>query len=491
MNPPPGGFDPAVGGPRTSSGDGFFNSIRRIGLVRTDDRWVGGVAGGLAQRLGWDPLLVRGLLFLSFFLTGLGLVAYAIGWALLPEQKDGRIHIQQAIRGDFDIALVGAIVAFIGGWANISGPFNWWRFAGWDGWGWIAGLFWFAAWTVAIVLLVRYLVRRHREGNFRGAPSPYPVPGSPVPPVPPAAAPTHPYVYPSTYDAAAHAQQAAANAQQAAANAQLRAQEAAARAQERTAQRAAERANRAAERAQYRAQRAGVATVGVVVGLILLTGALLLAAGRADFRFPAPLDGSYQAGLLWLGISLTVVGAAIVVTGIRGRRTGWLGVFAIVGLVAAVPWSIGSATLDDDRGPVNVAFENWPDFDNAVSVQSGTTRPTSLADAEDGFRVRFGDPTIDLTGLDFTDLADDGTLTVPVQLQAGDVTIVVPAEVAVTADVRLLAGSINWQVDGADRTYARIGNRILSLGADSGGRDGPGLHLLVSAGAGNVTIKEN
>lgn len=70
--------------------DDFFGKIRRTGLVRSQDRWVGGVAGGIAQRMGWDPLLVRGVLFVSAFLTGLGFVLYGLGWALLPEESDGR-----------------------------------------------------------------------------------------------------------------------------------------------------------------------------------------------------------------------------------------------------------------------------------------------------------------------------------------------------------------------------------------------------------------
>src|SRR5690606_33018530 len=64
--------DPAADG-RRPAGSGFFDSIRRSGLYRADQRWVGGVAAGIAGRLGWDPLLVRGLLILSFFLGGIGM----------------------------------------------------------------------------------------------------------------------------------------------------------------------------------------------------------------------------------------------------------------------------------------------------------------------------------------------------------------------------------------------------------------------------------
>ncbi len=52
-----------------------------------DDRIVGGVAGGLAAYFGIDPLLIRILFFISVFLGGSGLIAYAILWAIMPEAK--------------------------------------------------------------------------------------------------------------------------------------------------------------------------------------------------------------------------------------------------------------------------------------------------------------------------------------------------------------------------------------------------------------------
>ncbi|HZL02177.1 MAG TPA: PspC domain-containing protein, partial [Cellulomonas sp.] len=128
--------------------DGFFAGIRRSGLFRSDDRWIGGVAGGLARRFGIDPLLVRGIFAVSFLLGGLGLVAYGVGWALLPEQRDGRIHLEETIRGRFDVALLGAIAIVIIGLSR--GDHLWW---GGSGVRWIGGFFWFAA-IIAIIVLI-------------------------------------------------------------------------------------------------------------------------------------------------------------------------------------------------------------------------------------------------------------------------------------------------------------------------------------------------
>lgn len=98
-SPGPGpGYDAGSGssGPSAGSTDhiaSFFASVRRTGLTRTPDRWIGGVASGLALRLGVDALLVRAAFGVLALVSGAGLVLYALAWALLPEQSDGRIHL--------------------------------------------------------------------------------------------------------------------------------------------------------------------------------------------------------------------------------------------------------------------------------------------------------------------------------------------------------------------------------------------------------------
>ncbi|ACZ29747.1 phage shock protein C, PspC [Xylanimonas cellulosilytica DSM 15894] len=529
---PPGTppYTPYGGDPNRAPGSGsdrFFDSIRRTGLARSEDRWVGGVAGGLAERLGWDPLLVRGLLFLSFFLTGIGLVAYAVGWALLPERRDGRIHLQQAGRGDFDIALLGAAVALLAGLSNADGV-GWWR-GGWGGWGWIISLFWIAVWVTLAWLLVRYLRDRRQNRPAPGptyptgpgyptqsgtdaasfaAPSTSPAEGvsSPVPPTTPmrpttpAASFTAPVlpVPPAPYgDPRAQAAQAKAEASRAAAQAKadaarIRAQAAREEAQARSFEAKQRAEARAAERASRPVTKsAGAGTVGVVFGLMLVAGALLAAADRGGFRFPAPFDGTYDAALLWVGASLVIIGAAIVISGVRGRSSGWLGFLAIVGLVVALPWSVtvGDADLRDIR--ITRGFESWTGVGNGIDVSEGTVAPRSVAEAERGFRAQFGDPTIDLSGLDLSAATGDDPVEVPIQLTAGDLTVVVPRDVAVEAEVRLLAGQVVWRVDDGERTINRVGGSTVHLRSDQATDGDAVLRLLVSAGAGNVTVEED
>ena len=75
MTPPPEGPTPSpTPGPKR--------------LVRSrDDRWFGGVCGGVAKYLGVDSNLVRLIVVLGTIL-GFGslAVAYVVAWILMPEE---------------------------------------------------------------------------------------------------------------------------------------------------------------------------------------------------------------------------------------------------------------------------------------------------------------------------------------------------------------------------------------------------------------------
>ena len=105
-------------GPSDPSGDyqqrpprnRFFESMRGSGWYRAQPRVIGGVCSGVAAHTGWDMSLVRVLTVLAAFFIPLVPLAYALGWLLLPEAQDGRIHLEEALEGRFDIAVVGGIV---------------------------------------------------------------------------------------------------------------------------------------------------------------------------------------------------------------------------------------------------------------------------------------------------------------------------------------------------------------------------------------------
>ena len=172
--PPPGAPGEA---PRRPSGtDGFFDAVRRVGIYRSDDRWIGGVASGVAERFGIDPLVVRGLLFVTFFLSGAGLVLYGAAWALLPERRDGRIHLQEAFRGNVDVALLGAAAFVVVGFSWGGGWWSWWDALHL---GWLTGLFWVAAFVTVAVVAVSALTQRGPRGGQGTPPHAPPWPGGP------------------------------------------------------------------------------------------------------------------------------------------------------------------------------------------------------------------------------------------------------------------------------------------------------------------------
>ena len=115
------GYQGAPGTYGQSGMDRFFNSIRAMNLYRAQPRVLGGVCSGISQRYGIDMTLMR-ILFIVAALLGFGGFLYALAWAFLPEVEDGRIHLEQALHGDFTGGLAGAIVLalFSGAPASIS-----------------------------------------------------------------------------------------------------------------------------------------------------------------------------------------------------------------------------------------------------------------------------------------------------------------------------------------------------------------------------------
>lgn len=53
-------------------------------LTKSRDRWLAGVAGGVAEYLDLDLVLVRMLFLVSLFLGGTGLLIYVILWIVMP-----------------------------------------------------------------------------------------------------------------------------------------------------------------------------------------------------------------------------------------------------------------------------------------------------------------------------------------------------------------------------------------------------------------------
>lgn len=112
--------EPAPPGPRVTR-----EEAKDLGRIRRSvvDRKIAGVAGGLARHFDIDPLLVRVALVLLAIFGGGGLLAYAAGWLLIPEEgsDEGVIRVDHRTRTVL-LAVTGAVAALslvgdsFGGW---------------------------------------------------------------------------------------------------------------------------------------------------------------------------------------------------------------------------------------------------------------------------------------------------------------------------------------------------------------------------------------
>ncbi|MDM7854242.1 PspC domain-containing protein [Cellulomonas alba] len=479
METPP----PAPQQPAAPQQTGFYAGIRRLGLWRSDDHWFGGVAGGIAERLGVDVLIVRGIFVVTVLLGGVGLLAYGIGWMLLPHRRDGRILLEEVISGRFDYAFLGALAFTIVGLSRGGG----WLL-GWpgmpDGLRAVGGLLWLGLFAVVIAVVVAAVAANRsdhaaRQAGPPPASSPWtaPQPPNPAPAAAPWAATSGAPVQPephrdapyasATYPAAAAAGWSASTATAPPPPTPTGYAPAYAAYPSRPAPAPAPVPvpTVATKPRKPRPSGPGVATTGAVVALSLLTLAGLLVANRAgDFRGPIVLTA--------LGVAIVLAGLGIVVSGLRGRTSGVLGFLAIVGLILSVP--LGVAARSD-----------WATGGDHHAVALDVT-PVTRAQAERGWSFAFGDSTVDLTDVPLT----DETLTVPVALGAGNLRIVVPASgAAVDADVRVGAGTITWDVGDGSPVQVSGGHLDRSFSSLSGAETHR-IHLRISAGAGDVVIEQ-
>lgn len=477
--PPPAAHDR---GPAT---DRYFDAIRRTGIVRTDDRWIGGVAGGIARRLGVDPLLVRGLLALSLLVAGAGFIVYAAGWMLLPEERDGRIHAQEMLRGNFDGADIGAGIMLLIGltWDGARvffySPFSWLG-------GWVTGLFWIGAVGAMIALVVMVVSKRSPgprpgqspPGGQAAPPGTPPRPGSATP----AAEPTPPNPYVS--DAVGPADVPGPGAQGTGPAAQWYRQPGPTRAfpaqpaygsaaygpalVTEPPARPEPGAPPSAQATAPRTRGPGSAMVGSVLGVWALALAALLLADRAG-AVDAPL------ALIGIGGLVGLCGLGILVSGLRGRTSGTLGAVAIVALVLAGPTLAWDATRTD-IGQAHQALLGTASF-----------QPTSVATAERGYAFAAGTWTVNLTSLD----ESPELVEVPIAMAAGDLTVIVPSDAAWVATVRMTAGSVALQRAGSLTSEDDVLQRASVLESDAVA-DGaqPTLRVVVDAVAGSITIEE-
>ena len=55
---------------------------------------IGGVCGGIGEYFDIDPIIIRLLVVLIFFMGGAGLIAYIIAWIIIPQKPNDNIESQ-------------------------------------------------------------------------------------------------------------------------------------------------------------------------------------------------------------------------------------------------------------------------------------------------------------------------------------------------------------------------------------------------------------
>ena len=91
------------------------------------NRVLAGVSGGLGEYFGVDPVLFRVLFATSAFFGGVGIIAYLVAWAVIPERGapsaplDGVARWMRQRRVPFGVAIAAAAIV---AWVVL---FSWWR----------------------------------------------------------------------------------------------------------------------------------------------------------------------------------------------------------------------------------------------------------------------------------------------------------------------------------------------------------------------------
>ena len=450
--------------PRTRATTSFFDSVRRTGLVRTDQRWVGGVAGGLAQRLNVDPVLVRCIWAVLCVFSGVGLLLYGIAWALLPEEGDGRIHLQQALHGEAESGLAGAAAAVVAGFVlQHRGVLPVWWYATDDWAGGFSLVFWTlmqVGLTAGIIWLVIVLLRGRRQDPRPGAFAPGPR-VAPARPNPRGAAPRGPsrqWVGPVV------------------------------------------------PRVPGPGRRLSLLALALMLIGLALAGLGLLRAHLTVITAPFAALGAVTAAL----------GAVVTIAALLGRRGGWISGLGVPVMLAAVPALIlGSAippqvlagTTLHPLHPGTVRL-TWADLESTPRTAEGVI-DLGLYGAADIF--------LDLSGAP----ADPGAQRVRLSLGAGRVSVSTAPSVPLVVDTSLGAGTLThrvsdgWTFEGdwsatlrtapwahvytsdgraidtqVHRAHSATGKRFISR-SDAARNGGSALTLELAIGTGEVEVTEN
>ncbi len=405
--------------PQQNAFGGFFDSMRRTGLVRPDEstRSGPGVCAAIAHRLGIDPTLVRvGVIVLTLF-GGFGLLAYGLAWLLFP-QADGHVHAEDMLAGRFTSGGVGALIAIVFGFGGFG---RWW----WEPGGGFGAIIAVLS-ILGVGALVFWAVQQSRQGGASGEVADA---DGPVPMAAPMAAPTATATVPLT-KGGPRVELTKPDLQRPATSPAPQ----------------APRPQRPVVLPPPRRRPAGPALTALIAGLALVVAAAVLLVDRVS-----SLGGDTL--LLATGAAVVVIGLAVLLAGLAGRRAGGLTGLAVVALLLlGVGWADARA---------DGVLSDWRTGDRASSFDDRYWAPDTVQDGET-YSVQLGSGTLDLTGVRSA-AGDPPTIVTDVRL--GSMRVEVSDDQTIELDLTVEDGSIDVPGDTVDGRDSDISTTI--------GPDGP------------------
>lgn len=423
------GPDEPEGSPQQETAGGFFHWLRSIGIQRDpSDRWFAGVASGIAQKAGIDPLIVRGVFVVLALLGGPGLLLYLLGWLLLPD-SDGKIHTEELLGGKTTpgVAIAAVIIAI----TVVTGIFGGGRFGvvRWDFWNFLgvphwmnvtfSWIFWIAVIGGAAYLVHLMFLQHGKTQRAKQTQRPGKEPGA------------------GQASFTETATQWGKNVNDQAASWSI------------------DYANRHEERSLGRAH------LLITLALALISaGVSALWVRSAGFDASTTLPSSAAPAIVAALLAATVVIAiSMIIAGLRGKMAGGVGFAGFLGVVALMITAVFPSGT------------NYYAFGDHTVTESA---PASFA--------LIGDMTVDLTVYD-EDLGQDQ---VEVTQLAGDLTLHVPDARPTEITMDVAAGSIK-AIDREWRQQSGVLNRrSISVNETA---PGPTLQVHVRLLAGTITVR--
>ena len=433
--PPPAGPPPSFPSPRPP--------LRRS---RTD-RKVAGVAGGLGRYTDIDPLVFRVVFVVLAIFGGSGILLYALGWLLIPEEGEDQSEVEHLLAGRASSRVVGAILLAIVGVAAVGQLFG-------TGFG-HGGVLALAAIAVAALLISRSGHPRGPAGPAPWGPQPPEAPGAygqtagtaytsagvaagegtgppPAPPYGPAPGPPYaptPYGGPTSYGGPTPPPVPPYGPPPGTPYGPPPPPPPPAPPRERS-----------------------------VLGRLTVSAALLVTGALVAWNAATSDDLSATAVL---AAALVVVGGGLLVGALVGRARGLVAV-GVVLLVVTTVTAVADVHVDHSAGD-----RRW--------------EPATVAEVDSPYRLGAGDATLDLRDVA---VPPGGTLRVEASVGVGQLEVIVPDDVALDVEASARVGNVDLpeghRTDGldVDETYA-------APGAPSAGL----LELDLSVGVGDVEVR--